>query len=188
MKYIFIDTENVQQYNFIENIKLSENDKIVMLISENTKNIKPEDLKIFTACKAEIQYEHVYIGERNALDFQLIINLALTIATNQTENIEYFIVSNDKDFELPAKYLIDKTKANIQILKTATNQLESFDISEELYNKLNLNKKVLKVIKNSETLSELHNNLNNLLGSEKGKEIYKEIKPIFKNKDTNNEI
>ena len=178
MKYLFIDTENLQQYNFLDDMQLCDKDKIVMLVSENTNNIRAEDLKRFTDCKAEIQYEQVYTGDPNALDFQLIINLVLTIATNQAHNIEYFIVSNDNDFELPLKYLIDRTGANIQILKTKTNQI--FDEAMDIYTHLNLDKKVLKVIKKSETLSQLHNNLNNLLGSEKGKEIYKEIKPIFK--------
>ena len=163
-------------------MKLSDDDKIVMFISDNTNNIRPEDLKRFTECKAKIQYEHVYTGERNALDFQLITNLTLTVATNQPINnsIEYLIVSNDNDFELPMKYLIDKTGANVQILKTETNQstIESYDM--DMYSNLNLDKKVLKVIKNSETLSQLHNNLKNLLGSEKGIELYKEIKPLFK--------
>lgn len=182
MKYLFIDTENLQQYNFLENMQLCNKDKIIMLVSENTNNIRAEDLKRFTDCKAEIQYEQVYTGDPNALDFQLIINLVLTIATNQSTDIEYYIVSNDNDFELPIKYLIDKTQANLQILKTETNQL--FDTSMDIYTQLNLDKKVLKVIKKSETLSQLHNNLNNLLGSEKGKELYKEIKPIFKNTNT----
>lgn len=137
---------------------------------------------IFVFMKAEIQYENVYTGDTNALDFQLIINLVLTIAENKELNIEYFIVSNDNDFELPLRYLIDRTGANIQILKTETNQI--FDESMEIYKKLNLDKKVLKVIKKSETLSQLHNNLNKLLGSEKGKKIYQEIKPIFKNTHT----
>lgn len=187
MKYFFIDTENIQQYNFLEDMKLCDDDKIVMFISDNTNNIRTEDLKRFTECKAKIQYEHVYTGKRNSLDFQLIINLVLTIATNQALNVEYFIVSNDNDFELPLRYLIDKTGANIQILKTETNQLDmTIDKDMEMYNNLNLDKKVLKVIKKSETLSQLHNNLNNLLGSEKGKELYQEIKPIFKNMHINN--
>ena len=124
MRYFFIDTENVQQYDFIDEIELNADDKIIMFISERSKKIRIEDLMRFTNCNADIAYENVYTGASNALDFQLIAKLSLTIGLNQNKDAEYFVVSNDNDFILPTKYLINNTSVNIQLLKTQTNQIE----------------------------------------------------------------
>ena len=185
MKYFFVDTENVQQYNFIDDFNLLNKDKIVMFMSKKSKSIRAEDLRRFTQCNAKIEYEDVNTGENNALDFQLIADLSLVIATNKSTNTEYFIVSNDNDFKIPMEYLIHKTNANIQILKTDTKQSTKTQekIDTTIYSKFNLDKKTLDIIQDSKTLGELHNNLNNLLGKEKGRNLYKDIKTTFTKKD-----
>lgn len=182
MKYFFIDTENVQQYDFLDNFKINNDDKIVMFISERSKKLSVEDLKRFTECNANIIYENVYTGENNALDFQLIANISLTIGIEDSKDIEYYIVSNDNDFIMPTQYLIDRTGVNLQILKPNTNELAitTESLNKEDYSKINLDRRVLDIIENSENLSQLHNNLRSSLGDEKGRNLYKELKSIFK--------
>ena len=181
MRYFFIDTENVQQYDFIDEIELNADDKIIMFISERSKKIRIEDLMRFTNCNADIAYENVYTGASNALDFQLIAKLSLTIGLNQNKDAEYFVVSNDNDFILPTKYLINNTSVSIQLLKTQTNQIEINleEVALDIENEYDFDKKTTEVINNSETLSELHNNLRALHGNEKGRKLYLEIKKIF---------
>lgn len=181
MKCFFVDTENVQKYNFIDDFSLTNSDKIVMFISKKSKSIRAEDLKRFTQCSANIEYEDINTGENNALDFQLIANISLVVGTSELINTEYFIVSNDNDFKIPMEYLVQKTNANIQILKTDTKKSTKTQekIDTTIYSEFNLDKKTLDIIKASKTLSQLHNNLNNFLGKEKGRNLYKDIKSTF---------
>lgn len=188
MRYFLVDTENVQQYNFIEDLALSNNDKIIMFKSEKSKKIRFEDLKRITQCDATIEYEDVYTGNTNALDFQLIANLSLIIATKNNEDEEYIVVSNDKDFLLPVKYLKNKTKSKLTILKTDNNspttknkQNENEDKSiDSIYSNLNLDNEVISIIKQSKALDKLHNNLRVKFGNDLGREIYVKVKPHFK--------
>lgn len=189
MRYFLIDSENVQQYKFIEELELNCDDKIIMLISERSKSIKAEDLKRFTSCPAEIEFEDVYTGYKNAMDFQLITNLALIISSDKNvEENSYFIVSNDNDFNMPVKYLKDKTQADINILKTDVNpchHCSKLDIDDSNINldfvckKLNLDNEAISIIKESKALNLLHNNLKTKYGDE-GVKLYKQIKPYYK--------
>lgn len=185
MRYFLVDTENIDQYNFIEDLELSHNDTIIMFTSENSKNIRVTDLKRFTTCSATIEYEDVQTGNTNALDFQLIANLSLLIGTKGIESIEYIIVSNDNDFLLPIKYLKNKTKAQITILKTNINndiiksKLGNTDI-DCMYKDLDLDDEIISILKESTALDKLHNTLRTKFGNEKGREIYTKVKPYFK--------
>lgn len=190
MRYFFIDSENVQQYNFIEELELGANDKIIMLISDKSQKIRIKDLKRFTCCKSVIEYENVYTGCKNAMDFQLITNLALTIAKNNEQDSTYFVVSNDNDFKLPIEYLKNKTGANINVLKTEVNshindKVDEVAITTDIakssdYKNLKLDKVVLDIIKESKNLSKLHNSLREKYGNEKGRKTYLQVKDYFK--------
>ncbi|MEG2848259.1 MAG: PIN domain-containing protein [Bacilli bacterium] len=181
-----MDTENVQQYSFIDKLNLNSKDKIIMLISPKSKNIKVKDLKRLTCCNSIIEYEDVYTGNKNALDFQLIANLSLTIAKEKNTENSYYIVSNDNDFNQPVKYLKKKTGVNIGVLRLEVNSnlsiseinISSNDKTNSIYSKLNLNDEVLSIIKKSSALNVLHNNLHKKYGV-KGTQLYKEIKPLF---------
>lgn len=188
MRYFLVDTENVQQFNFIEELSLSNDDKIIMFKSEKSKKIRFEDLKRITECKSIIEYEEVYTGNTNALDFQLIANLSLLISNQNNKCEEYFVVSNDNDFYLPVKYLKNKTKAKVNILKTDVSVpiVKSKDSTEEgisidnICLKLNLDKEATSIVKKSKALDKLHNNLRVKYGNEVGRDIYVKVKPHFK--------
>lgn len=189
MRFFLIDSENVQQYNFIEELQLDTNDKIIMFLSDKSKNIKAEDLKRFTLCKANIEFEDVCTGDRNALDFQLIAHLALIVATcNKNENNDFFIVSNDKDFNVPCKYLRNKTNANISILKTDVNSrisnvLDEVSATVENFSSdNNLDESLIAIMKSAKDLCTLHNLLKNTYGDEAGRSLYTQVKSIYKSK------
>lgn len=185
MRYFYIDSENVQQYNFIEELNVGADDKIIMLVSNKSQKISIKDLERFTSCKAKIEYEPVYTGYKNAMDFQLVTNLTLTVANNNANEDSYIIVSNDNDFNLPIKYLKNKTNVDISVLKTDINTPEKHE--EAINNKevkenkgLNIDKDIIAIMRKVKDLSKLHNELKNKYGDEKGRKIYKEVKTYFK--------
>lgn len=188
MKYFLVDSENVQQYKFLEELDLESSDKIIMLLSERSKSVRAEDLRRFTSCPAIVEYEEVYTGNKNAMDFQLLINLSLIIASDKNiDKNTYFVVSNDKDFNMPIEYLKNKTGANINILKTDINPAHhnlKLDINHQedldsMCKKLNLDNETVSIIKKSTALNLLHNNLKTKFGDE-GVKLYKQIKPYYK--------
>lgn len=183
MRYFLVDTENVQQYDFLDYMEMNETDILIMFMTSASQKIRAIDLKKFIACRANIIFEEVYTGGDNALDFQLIAYLSILIAkTNTNLSDEFYVVSNDKDFELPIRYLSDKNDCSIKILKTTTNQsLNNSNIGCK-YSKLHLEPKTLEALNNAKTLNDLHNNLNKIYGNTKGREIYLKVKDSFTNK------
>lgn len=189
MRYFCVDTENVGDYGFIKEMKVTSNDSIVLFVSERLKRVKLEDLKLINMSGAKLVYEDVYTGEENALDFQLIACLALKL-TNSEESYEYYIVSNDNDYIIPAKYLSEKTNKNISILKTNEVVLPEIDrnivteslsdVVEDLFGELDAKNEILNLIEESKALNILHNNLREKFGNENGREIYIKVKPHIK--------
>lgn len=189
MRYFFVDTENVSDYSFIQDMGISSNDTVVLFMSEKAGRVKLEDIKYLHMSNANIIYEDIYTGESNALDFQLIAFLSLTLC-NSNNITEYIIVSNDNDYELPIKYLAKKTNENIKLLKTKTLELDE-DIKIHIKNNVltdlehictgvNFDEEILEMIDNSNALNILHNKLRNKFGCEDGREIYIKIKPYLK--------
>ncbi|MGL6108413.1 PIN domain-containing protein [Romboutsia sp.] len=187
MRFFLLDSENIQQYNFIDDLKLGSNDKIIMFVSDKSKNIKVEDLKRFTLCNAQIEFEDVCTGDRNALDFQLIAYLALIVATsNKDEDNSFYVVSNDKDFKVPCEYLKNKTGADISIFKTEINSRPLISLDEvastieEISDASHLEESLVLMMKKAKNLSVLHNQLKNTYGDDKGRSLYDKIKPLYK--------
>ena len=70
--------------------------------------------------------------------------------------------------------------ANIEIIKVKPNEI-ALDMDNLNINSENeFDRVTMEVINNSETLSELHNNLRALHGNEKGRELYLKVKKGFK--------
>lgn len=189
MRYFLVDTENVSDYSFIKEMEVTSEDTIVIFMSEKAGRMSLEDLRALYESKANVLYEDIYTGEANALDFQLIAFLSLRIATADKE-YEYFVVSNDKGYVLPVKYLSDKTGKKISILKTnnstgvdSESSVDEQKLVENLNavcNRLNLAEDVKDIVIESRALNVLHNKLRERLGYEEGAEMYKTIKPYVK--------
>lgn len=124
MRCFFVDTEEVNNYSFIEKMSISSDDTIILFFSEKSKRIKVEDLKKITESSMKVQYEQVCADTKNALSYQLLISLSLRIE-NAYEDDEYFIVSNNSDYNSAIEYLKNKVGQNISVL-----QLENEEVKE----------------------------------------------------------
>jgi len=94
MKRLFIvDTENTNDYSFISEYKLIKNDIVVLFISNRMKGIKDDGcLELFNT-KAKIVIEKVEVGEKNSLDFQIVVYVSERTFRGGYDEI--YIVSND---------------------------------------------------------------------------------------------
>ena len=176
MRYFLVDTENISQYDFIEDFSLTSGDVIVLFVSDNSNNIRMKDLKNITTKNIIVEYEDIHGSTENALDFQLVARLSLMICSVGTDS-EFFIVSNDTGFNAPIRYLREKTSAKIELIKV--QQGNEISINIETLGDDVLDKTTKEVINNSGTLSELHNNLRALQGNDRGRELYLKIKKEF---------
>ncbi len=179
MKYFLVDTENISQYDFIEEFNLTNKDTIILFISDNSNNVRLKDLVNITTRNIAIEDEYIYTGTENALDFQLIAKLSILIC-NLAKETEFFVVSNDNGFEAPVRYLKEKMSANIEIIKVKPNEIALDMDNLNINSEDEFDRVTMEVINNSETLSELHNNLRALHGNEKGRELYLKVKKEFK--------
>lgn len=162
MRYFYIDTENVQTYTFLEDWEIGSSDKIIMFISPNSKNIKITDLQRFIRCNGTIEYENVKVGEKNAMDFQIIAYLGLNLSSQKNINeCSHYIVSNDNDFKIPIEYLKEKTGMAIEIIKS--------EVDRDVY----------KLIKKCTDLNTFNKELTSLYGGEVARNIYWTYKPQF---------
>ena len=171
-----MDTENISQYDFIEDFSLTSGDVIVLFVSDNSNNIRMKDLKNITTKNIIVEYEDIHGSTENALDFQLVARLSLMICSVGTDS-EFFIVSNDTGFNAPIRYLREKTSAKLELIKV--QQGNEISINIETLGDDVLDKTTKEVINNSGTLSELHNNLRALHGNDRGRELYLKIKKEF---------
>ena len=190
MRYFYVDTENVGDYSFINDMEVTKEDTLVLFLSENSRRVKLEDVRLISESGAKVVYEDVYTGDSNALDFQLIALLSLNIAT-LPDVIEHVIVSDDNDYKIPVKYLIDKTGKKITILKTKDRALSVVDrlaITEALSDDVEeicgditfFKEDILNLVEQCKALNVLHNKLRDKFGNEQGRDLYVKLKPHLK--------
>lgn len=160
MRYFYIDTENVQTYSFADNWKLSQDDTVIVFISPNSRNIKFEDLKIFTNTNSNFIYEDVILGEKNAMDFQMVVEL--TIRAMNDDSSTHYIVSDDCGFKTSVEYLNSKlNKHRVYLIKP------------------NLDSDMWKLIENYDNCGQLHNAIINRYGPDIKKQVYATYRDIF---------
>lgn len=92
-----IDFENVKSKGLTGIDLLSNNDKVIILYSENSDTISFDMHKKVLESTADIEYLKVKVGGKNALDFQLSTLLGFLVAKGDNSHI--FIISNDKGFD-----------------------------------------------------------------------------------------
>lgn len=130
MRYFVVDTENVDDYSFLRDMNVSENDTLVLLVSEKSKKI---DLRVLSSIKTsgvEIICEEVKAGSLNALDLQLSVWLTWNLSM-AVDSDEFIIVSNNSDYEILAQYLAKKTKCEISVIKAKTLVDAKVDVESE---------------------------------------------------------
>ncbi len=104
MDYYFIDYENVKNLG-LEGIEgLSENDTVIIFYSQNANTITFETHKKLLASKANIVFEKVNIGYKNALDFQLASYLGYFIGKTGEYEATYNLVTNDAALSVISRF------------------------------------------------------------------------------------
>lgn len=196
MKRLFIvDTENTNNYSFISEHDLTKNDTVVLFISNKMKGIKDDGcLELFTT-KAKILIEKVEVGEKNSLDFQIVVYVSERTFRGKYDDI--YIVSNDCGYKQAINYLNSKFNKTINIINynRATENIEVIDevaVSKTNENIGELIKKsipeiekkniseIINVKNESSTLSDFHNRMRKAFGDELGKELYSKLKTNIK--------
>ena len=197
-KLFVVDTENTNNYSFINENSISSEDQIVLFISENMKGIKFDGCIALFNTKAKIITEEVIVGEKNLLDFQLVVFVTERALRGNFDEI--FIVSDDHGYRHVTNYIENKYGIKIKIIKTdkcveRKKELEEIKPKDTLV--VSDIKKIVKDIipdatnkkldKNDElinkniSLSQLHNTIVQMFG-DSGKQLYKKIKPLVMSK------
>lgn len=197
MKRLFIvDTENTNNYSFISEHNLTKNDSVVLFISNKMKGIKDDGcLELFNT-KAKILIEKVEVGEKNSLDFQIIVYVSERVFRGKYDEI--YIVSNDCGYQQAINYLNNKYNKSINIInynkvpeKTeAVSEISVSQVSENIgelikksipeIEKKNISR-IINVKNESTALSDFHNRMRKAFGDELGREMYSKLKTNIKN-------
>jgi Protein of unknown function DUF88. len=196
MRRLFIvDTENTNNYSFISENKLTKNDNVVLFISNRMKGIKDDGcLELFTT-KAKIEVEKVEVGEKNSLDFQIIVYVCEK--TFRRKYDEIYIVSNDCGYKQAINYLNSKFNKSINIINynkvienvEASNEVAVSQVKDDIQELIKKSipeikkediSKIIKVKNESTTLNDFHNRMRNTFGTELGREMYSKLKTNIK--------
>lgn len=108
-----VDTENTNNYSFINNFKVNENDNIVLFFSNNSKSITIQTFDEILKCGAKILTQNVNVGGKNALDFQLVA--FITEKTIRGNFSEIHVISNDTGFNYAIDYINNCYEGNVNL-------------------------------------------------------------------------
>ena len=104
MEYYLIDYENVNVSGLDGITRLSGEDVVVIFYSENADTMTFSLHRRLNESRAEVRFQRVEVGSRNALDFQLCTYLGYLIRDNQGRRAAYYVVSRDQGFGILTKY------------------------------------------------------------------------------------
>lgn len=208
-RYFYLDTENIQTYNFTTNWNISKDDTVIVFVSNNSKNIKFEDLKFFTNTDATFVYENVATGEKNAMDNQMIVEASIRAIR---DNSMHYIVSDDCGFRVAIDYLnakLDNRRVylirpslddeiwklmfkhdkvgyvhNDIVAKYGDSVKKQIyytyrDVFEAVKKPQNENNEIIDIIIKSKDLNCYRNNLRKKFGDKKGNEMYWNTKSLY---------
>ncbi len=108
-----VDTENTNNFSFINKFKVNENDNIVLFFSNNSKSITIQTFDEILKCGAKILTQNVNVGGKNALDFQLVA--FITERTIRGNFSEIHVISNDTGFNYAIDYINNCYEGNINL-------------------------------------------------------------------------
>lgn len=108
-----VDTENTNNYSFINKFKVNENDDIVLFFSNNSKSITIQTFDEILKCGAKILTQNVNVGGKNALDFQLVA--FITEKTIRGNFSEIHVISNDTGFNYAIDYINNCYEGNVNL-------------------------------------------------------------------------
>lgn len=183
MRLFIVDTENIQQYKFLEECKINDEDTIVLAYTEHSKQLNISYLDKMLESGAFLETKVFRCGTPNALDFQIVSYLLISMMETKLYN-EYIIISNDKGFDVALDYITKQTGAKCHrigevievvcnkklVLKLLLEEYKAFGLSTGLCSKSVAEIKRLNILN-----TEVHNLLSQI-EVEKGREFYSELK------------
>ncbi|MBR0400607.1 MAG: hypothetical protein IJH95_07345 [Mogibacterium sp.] len=190
MNYYLVDYENVNTQGLNGVNKLPKEDVVCIFYSENADSLTFGLHRRLNESKANIIFQRVEVGKKNALDFQLSSYLGYLIHENMGNPYDYYIVTQDRGYEVLVKYW-ERRKVNVSLVidvakrseSSAQNELER-QVAELLPEKADA-PQVAKMIQNYKTKQGLNNALMKKFPSKDNKkaaEIYSAIKPLIADK------
>lgn len=197
MNYFLVDYENVNVAGLDGVSNLTENDTVIIFYSINADTLTFGMHRRINESKATFKFQKILLKEKNALDFQLCSYLGFLIRDtmiDETVENNYFIVSNDKGYSILPDYwkkfgvnlkIVSNLSKNeitqnkIKITQPANNSTNLETALNQLIKNKNDVPEILKMIKDSKTNKDVHNNLVKIFGSQKGVEIYRSIKSLI---------
>ncbi len=188
MNYFLVDYENVKTQGLNGVNKLSEEDTVCIFYSENADSLTFGLHRRLNESKANILFQRVEVGLKNALDFQLSSYLGYLIHENIDNPYNYFIVTKDKGYESLITYwkkkkinvsiVVDVSGQNAQVIQ---NELES-QVAELIKDKSDA-PAIAKIIQSYKTKQGVNNGLTRQFrDGKKTSEIYNAIKPLIADK------
>lgn len=190
MNYYLVDYENVKTRGLDGITGLDSNDVLVIFYSENADSLTFELHRRLNESKAEISYQKVDVGTKNALDFQLATYLGYLVHDNENRANSYYIVTKDQGYMSLVNYwkkrnvdvsLItdlagqdmqnEKRELRIQVEKAVSDK-SVVDIVvkyiQQYKTKLGINNALAKEFKDSKKASEVYNSIKPLIADKKG--------------------
>lgn len=114
-KYFLVDMENVH-INGLRGLGcLTKDDEVILFMSKTCK-CDEDMIKVYKKlCECNISMIYVNCGAKNELDFQLVSYLGLLVGDNKND-IEYYIVSEDKGYKSSIKLLSQCCNCKIRLI------------------------------------------------------------------------
>ena len=155
-----VDTENTNNFSFINKFKVNKNDNIVLFFSNNSKSITIQTFDEILKCGAKILTQNVNVGGKNALDFQLVA--FITEKTIRGNFSEIHVISNDTGFNYAIEYINNCYEGNvsleiIQNVNKSTSKEKKNNKTVEV-NKENEEKKAFEEVASEKLEDDIENN------------------------------
>lgn len=200
MNYFLVDFENVKTDGIKDLNGVQEGDAMVVFYSENCKSITLDVLDSIIALELKYSSFKVGVGTKHALDLQLTSYLGYLIGQSSIDT-NYYIVSNDKGFEVVADFwkeqgisvscislkkpvAVPKKEPEKKKSKVSSKDLATLDEVKTLIGKDNEPAEVLNVFNQYKTKIAINNGLvQHFKDTKKASEIYKKLKPLLKIKN-----
>lgn len=197
MRYYLVDYENVNATGLDGLNKLTENDKVCIFYTEKANTLTFGLHRRLNETKAEVMYQKVEAGTKNALDFQLASFLGYLIKEYEMnfdkKDIRFYIVSKDNGYSTLVNYW-QKKNIDIAMAINLVGKSEEHETNETILAVKELipfpddAEIVAKLLLKYKTKLGFHNALVTQLPSQNNKkasEIYKSLKPLLSDKKGN---
>lgn len=110
MAYYYVDYENVHSNGLLGIDLLSKGDKVFIFTGSSTDTIRFDALQQVISSPATVEILVVPVGNKDALDFQLVTHLFLGYKPNR----KYFIIAKDNGYDYSIKMAKSRGCTNIK--------------------------------------------------------------------------